>query len=210
MSRIESGNLQELLAISDQIGGKIDVMILPAVEGLNSLGFKTWYSCQGHRRTSEVDANKKYPFVMIHVGDEPAIAAKQRLRLDKLATFYNKIVPEDMHVTISHNINMGFSDVNFGENRSGAKGQGRRLLDSQRDSIVFGTFCRGLALGKKETRDVVELIMLMPIREFDMPDNYPQLVYNANKSFETDYFELMQVLRPKSLTFDLMQEGMGL
>lgn len=209
MPRIEGGDLSKLLSIKDQIGGKIDVMILPAVEGLNALGFATHYSCQGHLRTSEVDANTKYPFVMVDVGDG-VLADKQRLRLTKLADFYNKRVPEYMRVEVEHVETVGLSTVNFGQNREGKKGVGRRLLNSQTDAVTFATFCRALSLGKEETLNAIELIILMPLKEFDYPEYYPRLIYEAHKSFEADYYELMQVLRPSSLTFQLMQEGMGL
>jgi hypothetical protein len=199
--------LSELLAIKDQIGGKMDTFIIPAVEGLNTLGFQTYFSCQGHESTHPVDSNEKYPFILVNlIKNTP----KDALRLEYLVAFFNKQVLQEQQVSVDIKLSVGLAEINFGDKRRGPKGKGERLFQSQLDSIRFGIFCRSIRLGYKEAKNVRDILILAPFRDFSVPERYRQKMIKSSRDFKTDYDYLMRFLSPSSLSFEMINSGIGL
>ncbi len=200
-------NFKDILSLNDQIGGRVDPLIIPAVEGLIGLGFETWYSCQGHNKSSRIDGNEKFPFIIIRTDSNPQ---KINFRLKHLVDFYNRNVQTANKVNLSVNENVDLAEISFGSKKKGKRGTPEKLISSQNDSVVFGQFCRALALGMKEGQIMSHILLLVPLRENIFPKGYGKKVHESGKRFEQDYNMLMQTLSETSHAFEMVNTGMGL
>lgn len=200
-------NFKELLHLNDQIGGRIDPLIIPAVEGLISMGFETWYSCQGHNKSNKINGNEKFPFIIIRTESNPQ---KINYRLKLLVSFYNDHVQTTNKVSLKINEKVNLAEISFGSKRKGKSGTSEKLALSQNDSILFGQFCRSLALGMQEGKIMSDILQLLPLRENIFPKGYGRKVHRNNKKYERSFNLLMQTLSHTNLSFEMINDGIGL
>lgn len=202
------GDFKNLLSITDRIGGKIDAIILPAVEGLNDLGFTTMYSCQGHSVTSQVESNEKYPFVVVDLDIDNWHKKRERLR--HLINFYNKQVTGESKVSLGINDRMKMADVKFGFYKKGKLSSPERRLAAQVDSVSFGLFCRSMRLGFKSAINMRDILMTLDARDLGVTKKNLNRSRNSSLDFKSDYFRLTRLLNDKNVSFEMINEGMGL
>lgn len=113
----------------------IDLHAISIVNALQTIGIKTFGSCQGHKQADKVSAMEKRPQIKILTID-----CNPYLIIKNMVDIFNLIHPTDHHVSIK--TKPLISSLHFGENTS--------LLQAQLDMYSFANLCLLVNQGKKD------------------------------------------------------------